>query len=526
MPPTARHFANGHNPFRLAAVASPATALTMTGLAFVFYTAGAAPGLSWANYGADGGDLLAAAVTNGVPHPSGYPLYILLLQGWLQLMGWLAPTSDIAWRGNLFSGAAAAMSVGGTVLVAGHLWSHSPTRLWAAVTSGTAWMIAPLLWGQALITEVYALHAAIFVGLAWLLWGTKIHHPRQDGLAVGLLFGLGVGHHLTIGLLAPGLVYWLWSDPAGRGRKLTFWLALLLGTAPGLLLYGRLLWLTNPAAPVYWGGSNGLASLWWLVSGDAYRRYLFTVPLAEMLSRLSGWAWTLTSQWTPIGLGLALAGLFRWDKAAPRLRTLALLWALPVSIYAIGYNTADSEVYLLPVAWLMAIWLPFGVTEAGEWLGDQWPRLGGKEPILLAALLAGLLLLVVVRFPVYSLTQDEKARQFLHSATTVLEPGSIVFSSGDQETFALWYGMWASGELAQAAPGTALINVALFQFDWYRTQIQRQYPDLPGVDQGNAAAILHANAGQRPIFFAEVIAPAQPDDLTPAGLLWRYEPDQ
>ena len=37
-----------------------------------------APGLTWANDGADGGDLITAAATGGVPHPGGYPLYILL----------------------------------------------------------------------------------------------------------------------------------------------------------------------------------------------------------------------------------------------------------------------------------------------------------------------------------------------------------------------------------------------------------------------------------------------------------------
>ncbi len=37
-----------------------------------------APGLTWANSGADGGDLITAAATGGVPHPTGYPVYLLL----------------------------------------------------------------------------------------------------------------------------------------------------------------------------------------------------------------------------------------------------------------------------------------------------------------------------------------------------------------------------------------------------------------------------------------------------------------
>ena len=50
-------------------------------LALGLYARTLAPGLTWAHNGADGGDFLAAALTHGVPHPSGYPTYQLLLRG-------------------------------------------------------------------------------------------------------------------------------------------------------------------------------------------------------------------------------------------------------------------------------------------------------------------------------------------------------------------------------------------------------------------------------------------------------------
>ncbi len=37
-----------------------------------------APGLTWANSGADGGDLITAAATGGVAHPTGYPTFLLI----------------------------------------------------------------------------------------------------------------------------------------------------------------------------------------------------------------------------------------------------------------------------------------------------------------------------------------------------------------------------------------------------------------------------------------------------------------
>ena len=36
-----------------------------------------APGLTWANFGSDEGDLIAASATGGVAHPTGYPVYLL-----------------------------------------------------------------------------------------------------------------------------------------------------------------------------------------------------------------------------------------------------------------------------------------------------------------------------------------------------------------------------------------------------------------------------------------------------------------
>ncbi|MDQ3248886.1 MAG: DUF2723 domain-containing protein, partial [Chloroflexota bacterium] len=78
-------------------------AVGATGLAFALYAWTLAPGLTWSHQGADGGELLAAAVSNGVPHPPGYPLYIWLLQGWLIFSQYLLPGSELAWRGNLFS---------------------------------------------------------------------------------------------------------------------------------------------------------------------------------------------------------------------------------------------------------------------------------------------------------------------------------------------------------------------------------------------------------------------------------------
>src|SRR3989337_1123896 len=73
-------------------------------LAFVVYAAGACPTI----YVGDSGELVAAVHTLGIPHPSGYPLYVLLGKLWTLVV----PAGSIAFRMSLFSAACAGATTG------------------------------------------------------------------------------------------------------------------------------------------------------------------------------------------------------------------------------------------------------------------------------------------------------------------------------------------------------------------------------------------------------------------------------
>jgi hypothetical protein len=74
--------------------------------ALALYARTLAPGLTWAHHAADGGDLLAAALTAGVPHPSGYPIYQMLLRAAIVLF-----PGEPARAGNWLSALCAAVAV-------------------------------------------------------------------------------------------------------------------------------------------------------------------------------------------------------------------------------------------------------------------------------------------------------------------------------------------------------------------------------------------------------------------------------
>jgi len=500
---------------------APVAILCATGLAFALYVWTAAPGITWAHHGADGGELLAAAMVNGVPHPPGYPLYMMLLQAWLTVTGALMPTGDLEWRGALFSALAAALSVGVTVSVVAHLLRDQWGRWLWAMLAALAWAFSLLLWSQAVITEVYALHA-----LAVALLGWAVLVKRGEARWLIPIVALGVAHHLTFLLLLPAALYYLWSSSEGpvSSRLRTMGAGVILGGIIGVLFHLRSPLVAGGAGtppPVNWGYPDNWRGFWWLVSGSAYRGYLFNLQPDDILGRVGGWAYTLTSQYTPVGLGLALVGLSYLDTSRPRLRNFSILWILPVSLYSISYYTRDSEIYLLPVVWMMALWMGVGAATGAAWLTRRWPRFRLNR-LMIALAAVGVITLLVLHWPQVSLRQDNEAEQYLAAVLDIVEPGGIIITNTDKTTFALWYSAWGNQQLQTIAPDAIVINHSLYQFDWYQRLQGDLYPHVPGVDE-SVRVLLEANDGQRPVYFTEEIPEFTDQRATKIGPLWQYE---
>jgi hypothetical protein len=489
-----------------------------TGFALWLYWATAAPGLTWAHFGADGGDFLAAARSNGVPHPTGYPLYLLLLQSWLAVGDWLraqgiGPMFDPAGWGNRLSALAGAGAAALTTLTAADLLKEAAHRWVWATLAALAWTVAPLPWSQALITEVYAVHALLVALLGY---------AALRGLppwAFGLVLGLTATHHLTAILLWPAACYW-WIGTRGRPLRrgewlhLVGWVLLVVGVGYGGLVV-RMLRAPLPP-PVAWGYPDNGTGLWWLVSGAAYRDYLFDLTWRAWLGRLAAAIQLLATQYTPIGLALCFLGAAIWDQRRPRLRIGALLWALPVGLYATAYGTVDSHIYLLPVVWLMSLLLAEGLAGLSAW---AVARHAHAPKLVMGLAAAGLLLLLVVRLPQLNLRQDHAARDFLADAAT-LPSGALVVSTGDAETFTLWYGAWGGGGLA--AQDLVVINSALYQFGWYRRLMHDIYPQVAQIG-AEWPDFIQANQGMRPIFYVEP-PPADAGRFVRAGRFWQRLP--
>ncbi|MFN8455430.1 MAG: DUF2723 domain-containing protein, partial [Anaerolineae bacterium] len=166
---------------------------------------------------ADGGEFQFVPWLPGIAHPTGYPLYVLL--GWLWTH--LCFVGEVAWRMNLLSAVLAGATVGIVYAVARHVldatFLETPViaRVIAAALAALLLAVSPTFWSQAVIAEVYALHALFVAGLLWVgLKTLKVSKTFRvwSGWAGLLAFtlGLSLAHHRTIILLWPALAVFLW----------------------------------------------------------------------------------------------------------------------------------------------------------------------------------------------------------------------------------------------------------------------------------------------------------------------------
>ena len=166
-------------------------ALLAGSVAAVVYYLGAAPGVLFG----DGGELQFAAWTAGLPHPTGYPLYMTLGWAWSHLLdaaGLASPARAMTLLSVLF----AALAVGLTYLLARTLIGLglpllSPVlqRL-AALLAALTFAFTPTFWSQAVVTEVYALNAAfvaliLWLALLWSEWEWRVESGEWRGIRSG-----------------------------------------------------------------------------------------------------------------------------------------------------------------------------------------------------------------------------------------------------------------------------------------------------------------------------------------------------
>ncbi len=486
---------------------SPAP-LMVVACALMLYLATMAPSITWQHDSYDAGDLITAAHTLGIPHPSGYPTYMLLGRLFTSL-----PFRDIAGRMNLLSAVSGAVAVGLACHTAFDVAGPAPGRWGIAAGSALLLATAPVYWSQSLVTEVYALNAAFHAALLCLGSRALRHSVRAQRSssailspclsAAALLFGLGLGNHLTLVFSAPLLAapcFILWRQGAWR---LSYALRLAAWFLLGLSVYAYLP-IRAGAEPLFnWGNPQTLDGFVWMVTGGIYQQYVAALPLQHLGERMAAWLHLLRQQFGLLGVLLGVIGardLFQRDRVGLAVLAVPML---ALSAYAIAYNTTDSYVYLLPVDVSWTVMLAAGTRRIAQELSTARPNWSHLVPHLLAV---GLLLLAVnaarVHWSAIDLSQDHTSRDYGTNVLRQVQDDAILISVTDHHTFTLWYFL----RIVTPRPRVALVDADLLGYDWYVDGLRRTYPWLKWPAGGPLPSIqdfIQANLNHSQVYLTD-----------------------
>jgi hypothetical protein len=331
-------------------------------------------------YGLDSGELTAGAYGLGIVHAPGAPTYLLLAH----VFTWL-PIGDIGYRVNLFSAFSAALAAAFVFAVLRRL---APGR-WQAL-AGTLYVATTYyFWVTALAAELYALHVALLGMLLWL--GQRWQERRQPEVLLWLclLYGLGLGNHLALAVMAPGFLLLvtggmpeIWKQPrlllAGAAAMLggcAVYLYLPIRAAAGVTMnYAR----DFGVDVTTWSG------FWWMVSGSMFGAQMFGVPLAGLPAELTIYAHRLWSNFLGLGFLLGGVGMFAGLRRYPQFHAPLFVMFMGHVLFVASYDVADKDQMLLPSFVIWGLWAAMGAQAA---IAYAVRRLGNTLSLSATALL-------------------------------------------------------------------------------------------------------------------------------------------
>lgn len=466
-------------------------------------------------YGGDSGDLVTAAVSFGVPHPPGYPLYTLL--------GWVVsrfPWSSPAWRVGLLSSIPHAITVVMVYALVVRLTKQKTAGVFAAAALAGNY----LFFLYSVTPEVFALFDVFIVSLTYLLilW-SETKESKYMYLA-SFVFGLSLSHHHVILFLVPALAYWVYMHKQllhrhSLIRLFAYWLI-------GLLPYLYLPIAGNGASIINWNRPADVTSFVRLITRADYGTFVsggyYGNLISQRITQVKAYGQFILLDWTALGIALALIG-FVWLWITRR----QVFWFLLLALVFLGpgfffyasfplvnrFTLGTYERFLLPSYTLLATAMGLGVAAVIHFSlkRSRLFRLGVL--IVLFCLPAIMFAMTIWRF--WGLSTDMTADALGQDILASVDPHSILFLSRDTPLFTTEYMRYAVGFRTDVMA----IHASRLATSDYPRVLARAFPDLVIPEKTGETflpELVRLNRERYPIFSVYPLSVG-------AGLAWVQE---
>jgi len=403
----------------------------------------------------DNPEFTAAAALAGIPHPSGYPLYVIIAWLFAKL-----PLGSLPYRVNLLSALCASASLVAVYFILQKaIRALDPERRFHdAVAAALTLPLAAtgLFWYQAIVAKTYTLN--LLLTLVAVLLAVKCREEKRprDFYMFALIAGLGISNHPMFALTLPFLAAMLIVKKAWSKKRFFICFGLfILGLAPYAYLPIR-----SAAHPLLdWAQIVDWHSFWVFVMrtqygdlglGSAWDKMMFLSFFSIGAFEQFGWALIFL----PIGMVWTLKSAKPWCYAVS-----ALLFSNAVGIIGLrnstfNYaNTAFNETYNLPSYVAVYIFCAIGFWFAARY----FKKFAAPAAIVICLLAAGLFL--QKNLPANDLHGfkfiDDLSRVTLKS----LPPNAVLImyhndAAGDTSTFSIMY----QRDVAHLRPDVSVIG--------------------------------------------------------------------
>jgi len=416
----------------------------------------------------DSTELTLAAHTLSIPHPTGYPLFLVLSH-----LASLVLAGDVARKTALIS----------CVFVSVSIWALFRTLFvvtsnrWISLFTALTFAFFREVWDQSGVVEVYGLQLAL-THMSLLTAVTLMSHPSVR-LLLGLAFlvGLSFTNHMQTIFLVFGLTLSLAMVAGVR---------LLLGKPGNLVccgvvfliplgLYGTLMIRSQGGAFFDEGQVGSLSGLASHMSGRQFQYRMFSHVQAGWLlteaSRLIREGFCQPSAFwflaIPHGLVCCL-GLVALRGRPPLLALIATCGACDI-LYTANYNIPDKSSYYLPLYTALSIPFAFGLSGLAERLGKT------RGPSLLSVGATALLAIpLVTNWAWVDRSTDRSLEDYTADLAKLATPGSLLVT----DDLTLWWGFLYRQKVLGQDKDRFYVNTYSLRLPWFLPFLRKMYPSL------------------------------------------------
>lgn len=461
--------------------------------------------------GGDNAEFVTIFVKGGVAHPSGYPLYCILLR----LFAWMP--------GGPVLGSSRVTAIIGAFSVAAlyracRAWGGSSS---ASLVAAAAYAFSPVAWRLATEAEVFTLNALFASLLLWTAAPSLVMAPATRICVLAGLAGLALSNQLTIVLLAPvGLLAVFHALRASKSRLRTaLWGVSSFGA--GLLPYlycyqvGR-----EPNGRYVWGLPGTWRGLVHLATRADFGTFSLTSSeqSPDWVSNVSAFFVQSMGELLVLPIAIGVFGFGRtWllatrgeggDDASRRARVdlVALLaaWALAGPVFA-GFLNVQSGA-LGATLWERFRVLPEVVFAiAVSWGLDAWGALQRGRPLPVAlAVLSVVASGAIHAWPKVHAAHTDALETYTANSEKSAPPHAVILGTGDYRLFSFLY-----ADAIRLRADVTYIDPHLLGYDWYRSRASHDLgaPIAAPADQtgGEVALVDLAFSLGRPVLLTDVL---------------------